>query len=156
MIVDRLVAASGALAAPLAIPGGALVPSRTVIIQTLLILGIVSITAWLFVKRGAKQLAIRRLLIILFAFFAIFTVMFPGILSNLAAFVGVGRGTDLLLYATVVVLLGSLAVQEARTKTAEKRTTYLARKMAIAEAERPEAARSRAGLTEPGGGPASS
>ena len=44
--------------------------------------------------------------------------------------VGVGRGADLLLYATVLVLLGFLALQEARTKAAEKRTTYLARRLA--------------------------
>ena len=128
----------------LAIPGaqdaiaslapGYLGNNRTAIIQILLILGIVGITAWLFIKRGAKQLAIRRLLIIGFAMFAVFTVLFPSFLSAVARFVGVGRGTDLLLYATVVVLLGFLALQEARTKTAEKRTTYLSRKIAISEA----------------------
>lgn len=108
--------------------------NRTSIIQVLLILGILSITAWLFAKRGAKQLAIRRLLIIGFAMFAVATVLFPTILTRVAQFVGVGRGADLLLYATVVVLLGFLALQEARTKNAEKRTTYLARKIAISEA----------------------
>ncbi|MFC7376615.1 DUF2304 domain-containing protein [Brachybacterium sp. GCM10030267] len=111
------------------------VGSRTFIIQLLLVLGIVVIVAWLFMKRGAKQLAVRRLLIIAFAIFAVLTVLFPGMLSRAANLVGVGRGADLLLYATVVVLLGFLALQEARTKAAEKRTTYLARRLAIDEAE---------------------
>ncbi|WP_114855589.1 DUF2304 domain-containing protein [Brachybacterium sp. YJGR34] len=111
------------------------VGSRTFIIQLLLVLGIVAIIGWLFAKRGAKQLAVRRLLVIAFAVFAVLTVLFPGVLSRVANLVGVGRGADLLLYATVLVLLGFLALQEARTKAAEKRTTYLARRLALDEAE---------------------
>lgn len=111
------------------------VGSRTFIIQLLLVLGIVVIIGWLFMKRGAKQLAVRRLLIIAFAVFALIAVLFPALLTYVANLVGVGRGADLLLYATVLVLLGFLALQEARTKAAEKRTTYLARRLAIDEAE---------------------
>lgn len=124
--------------------GPTLVSNRTFIIQLLLVLGIVVIVAWLFIKRGAKQLAVRRLLIIAFAAFAVAAVLFPGMLSRVANLVGVGRGADLLLYATVLVLLGFLALQEARTKNAEKRTTYLARRLAIEEAEPPASYRERA------------
>lgn len=123
---------------------------RTLIIQLLLVLGIVVIIGWLFVTRGAKQLAVRRLIIIAFAVFAVLTVMFPTVLTRVAHLVGVGRGADLLLYATVLVLLGFLALQEARTKNAEKRTTYLARRLALDEAEPPSAYRDRA-LSSRGG-----
>ncbi|GAP79960.1 hypothetical protein Y09_2816 [Brachybacterium sp. SW0106-09] len=111
------------------------VSGRTFIIQLLLVAGIVAIVAWLFVKRGAKQLAVRRLLVIAFAVFAALTVLFPTMLTRVAHMVGVGRGADLLLYATVLVLLGFLALQEARTKNSEKRTTYLARRLSLDEAE---------------------
>lgn len=104
-------------------------------IQILLILGIIGITAWLFRSRGARQLAVRRLLIIAFALFAVLAVLFPSLLSRAANLLGVGRGTDLLLYATVIVLLGVIAVQEVRAKNEEKRTTHLARRLAIDEAE---------------------
>lgn len=117
--------------------------NRPFAIQMILILGIVIITAWLFMKRGAKQLAIRRLLIIFFAIFAVFTVIFPTVLTKVANFVGVGRGADLLLYATVVVLLGFLALQEARAKNEEKRTTHLARRLALDEAIPPQEYRDR-------------
>src|SRR5699024_6736296 len=117
--------------------GPTLVGNRTFIVQLLLVLGIVVIVAWLFVKRGAKQLAVRRLLIIAFAVFAVAAVLFPGMLTRAANLVGVGRGADLLLYATVLVLLGFLALPEARTKAAEKRTTYLARRLALDAAEQP-------------------
>ena len=123
--------------------GPTLVGNRTFIIQLLLVVGIVVIVGWLFMKRGAKQLAVRRLLIIAFAVFAVFTVLFPGALSRVANLVGVGRGADLLLYMTVLVL-GFLALQEARTKAAEKRTTYLARRLALDEAEQPGPYRERA------------
>ena len=91
-----------------------------------------------------RELAVRRLLILAFAVFAVLTVLFPGMLTRVAHLVGVGRGADLLLYATVLVLLGFLALQEARTKAAEKRTTYLARRLALDEAEQPAAFRDRA------------
>ena len=120
------------------------VGSRTFIIQLVLVLGIVVIVGWLFMKRGAKQLAVRRLLVIAFALFAVLTVLFPSMLSRVANLVGVGRGADLLLYATVLVLLGFLALQEARTKAAEKRTTHLARRLALDEAEQPGSYRERA------------
>lgn len=120
------------------------VSGRTFIIQLLLMAGIVVIVAWLFMKRGAKQLAVRRLLVIAFALFAVLAVLFPTVLTHVAHLVGVGRGADLLLYATVIVLLGFLALQEARTKATEKRTTYLARRLAIDEAEPASTYRERA------------
>ena len=120
------------------------VGSRTFIIQLVLVLGIVVIVGWLFATRGAKQLAVRRLLVIAFGVFAVVTVLFPGTLTRVAHLMGVGRGADLLLYATVLVLLGFLALQEARTKAAEKRTTVLARRLALDEAEQPGTYRERA------------
>lgn len=116
-------------------PGSGL--RSTLVIQILLVLMIMGITAWLFLKRGAKQLAVRRLLIIAFALFAIIAVLVPSLVTSVAHLLGVGRGADLLLYATVVVLLGFLALQEARAKNEEKRTTYLARRLAIDEAVDP-------------------
>jgi hypothetical protein len=127
----------------LAIPPSAVAEGRTLLIQILLVAVIVVITAWLFVKRGAQQLAVRRLLILAFAAFAVLAVIFPSFVTRAAHLVGVGRGADLLLYATVVVLLGFLALEEARNKNAEKRTTYLARRMALDEAEQPGQVRER-------------
>jgi hypothetical protein len=115
----------------------------TILIQLLLVAGILAITLWLFLSRGARQLAVRRLLVIAFALFGVIAVMFPNLVTRLAHLVGVGRGADLLLYATVVVLLGFLALQESRTKAAEKRTTHLARRIALDEAEQPDQVRAR-------------
>lgn len=111
--------------------------SRTLIIQIVLIALIVGIAVWLSVRRGARQLAVRRLLVIAFALFAVVAVMVPSLVTRAAHLLGVGRGTDLPLYATIVVPLGFLALQEARAKGEEKRTTHLARRLALDEAETP-------------------
>src|SRR5665811_1820358 len=71
-----------------------------IVVQILLVLavGVVSIV----LMRGganAKHLAIRRLLLIVFAASAILSIFFPGLLSKLAQELGIGRGTDLVLYA---------------------------------------------------------
>lgn len=123
-------------------PGG--VSGGSLVIQVLLILAIAGIAVWLLRKRGAKQLAVRRLLIIAFALFAAAAVMMPSLMTSLAQLVGVGRGADLLLYATVVVLLGVIAMQEARAKNEEKRTTHLARRLALGESVSPLEHRRRA------------
>src|SRR5699024_2994587 len=72
--------------------GPTLVGNRTIIVQLLLVLGLVGVVSWLFVKRGAKQLAVRRPLIIAFAVFAVLAVLFPGSLSRVANLVGGDRG----------------------------------------------------------------
>lgn len=130
------------------------VHSRTLIIQILLVAGIVGIAVWLITKRGARQLAVRRLLIIAFAVFAVAAVMVPSLMTRLAHLVGVGRGTDLLLYATVLILLGVIAVQEARAKNEVKRTTLLARRIALDEAPDPARHRELALAAESERGPA--
>src|SRR5690625_7947713 len=94
--------------------GPTLVDNRTIIVQLLLVLGIVGIVSWLFVKRGAKQLAVRRLLIIAFAVFAVLTVLVPGTLSRAANLAGRGRRAGLLPAATARVLLGYPPLHEAR------------------------------------------
>jgi hypothetical protein len=119
------------------------VVGSTLVIQILLILGILGITFWLFRTRGARQLAVRRLLILGFALFAVAAVVSPRLLTRVAHLVGVGRGADLLLYATVIVLLGLIALQEVRAKNEEKRITHLARRIALDEAEQPAAYRER-------------
>lgn len=123
--------------------GPGLAGGRTLIIQILLIVLIVGIAVWLSVRRGARQLAVRRLLVIAFALFAVVAVAVPSLVTRVANLLGVGRGTDLLLYATIVVLLGFLALQEARAKGEEKRTTHLARRLALDEAEAPATFRER-------------
>ncbi len=64
------------------------------------------------------------------------TVIEPDILTTMAHWVGVGRGTDLLLYALVVVVLMLGIGIHKRFVRLEDRVVQLTRELAIAEAHR--------------------
>lgn len=110
------------------------------LIQFLLIAGVV-IAAALAVRvlPGDRSLALKRIFAILFSIVAILAIVFPTALTAIAGFFGVGRGTDLLLYA--FVLMGLLfAVTTVRAKArGDARVTELARAVALMEARQREA-----------------
>ncbi|NTU70905.1 MAG: DUF2304 domain-containing protein [Coriobacteriia bacterium] len=81
----------------------------------------------------------KRILLILFVLAAILAVLFPDELTVFANFLGVGRGADLLLYATVAGLVVALLAVYARFKDVEEKLATLARSMAILESRLAEA-----------------
>ena len=88
---------------------------------------------------GARRSAIRKLALLVLLAVAIVAVIFPGILNDIARVIGVGRGTDLLLYGLIVVFMGSSISGAARARLAERQITELARKIALIEADKPHA-----------------
>jgi small membrane protein len=74
---------------------------------------------------------------VLFLLFAIVTVISPDLLSKLATLLGVGRGTDLLLYGLVVGFGFASVNTYLRFKELELRYARLARAIAIRGAEQP-------------------
>ena len=105
------------------------------IIQVLLIAMVVLVVARLFRSRGARAQAIRRLGLVAFAAFAAVSILFPDVWSRLARLVGVGRGTDLVLYVLCVTFLFVTIAQNLRLAELHDRTVELARKQALLEAE---------------------
>lgn len=107
-----------------------------IVIKVLLIMGLLALMGVLFIQRpGARPLAIRRLTYYAMLVGAVGAVLFPGYLSQLAALVGVGRGTDLLLYGLVLVFISHTIASKSRHAVSDQRFTALARRFAIAEAE---------------------
>lgn len=105
-------------------------------IQILLIAAIVVLAVFMMRRTGAdSHLAIRRLLLALFVVVAVFSVLFPQWLSWLAQLVGVGRGTDLVLYGLIVMFLAFVYTQYRRNLVLQRQLTLLARKIALLEAE---------------------
>lgn len=87
---------------------------------------------------GEKSLALKRLSGLLVGVAAILAILFPNILSKVATFVGIGRGTDLLLYLFIIfMMLFTVAVIRAKART-DARVTELARAVALLEAEKSE------------------
>ncbi len=91
-----------------------------------------------FVLRGggARHQAVRRILLVLFVVGAGVSVFFPQLLTWLANLVGIGRGTDLLLYILVIAFLGFAATSYRRSRQLETQITELSRQIALLGAER--------------------
>ena len=108
--------------------------SRTFWIQAVLIIGIVVAAARLMAGTGQRTQAVRRLALLLFAALAALSVLFPTLWTRVAHAMGIGRGTDLILYALVVAFFSFVATTFRRQREMDQRYTQLARKVALAEA----------------------
>lgn len=106
------------------------------LIKVLLLLAIVAI-AWFFLRSapGSRGRAVRTLAVLAFAAIAALSVLFPQILTAVAHVVGVGRGTDLLLYGLVVLVLAFMASVQRRARHLEAQLTRLARRQALTDAQ---------------------
>lgn len=80
-------------------------------------------------------------------------VLFPNLLQLLADFVGVTRGTDLMLYGLALVIIYLVGSTGVRFREQEARLVLLARQVALAEAEAGAAVRMAAARQEDPSGP---
>lgn len=87
---------------------------------------------------GARHQAIRRLLLLAFIVLAVVSVLSPHLMSTVAHWVGVGRGTDLVLYLLFVLVLGFMASTYRRFRDMERQLTLLTRRLALDEAMLPD------------------
>jgi small membrane protein len=106
------------------------------LIKLLLILAVVALLAYSVRGRpGVRLQAGKRIGLVLFAAVNVVAVLRPDDVSDLAHALGVGRGTDLVLYGLVIAFfLGTLSTYM-RFKVVDRRFTELARVLAIREAE---------------------
>jgi small membrane protein len=86
-------------------------------------------------RRSALRVLMRRSLTLTAIVFGALAVIFPGYLTKVAQLVGVGRGTDLLLYLLCVAFLFVTIALYLRLKEMDDRFVLLARKHALLEAE---------------------
>lgn len=77
----------------------------------------------------------KRIALVLFALANVYAVMRPDDLTVVARVLGVGRGTDLVLYALVVAFMAGMFSMYQRFRVVDRRYTELARTVAIREAE---------------------
>jgi hypothetical protein len=100
------------------------------LITALVLIGVYLIRA----EPSARHLAIRRILMLLAVVGGVFVVIAPGILTNLANLVGVGRGSDLLFYSAIVAGLLYVVHEYKRSVQLARINTQLARQLALTEA----------------------
>ena len=96
---------------------------KIVLIQLLLIVVVILTAVRLLRDRGARTQAVRRLGLMLFAAVAIWSILFPSVWNHFAKLVGVGRGTDMVLYALVVAFLSFTLTTYVRFREFETRYT---------------------------------
>ncbi|KQV06035.1 DUF2304 domain-containing protein [Leifsonia sp. Root112D2] len=112
-------------------------------IQIILVIAVVVIGLALARPSGGdNHLALRRLFMVGFIVIAVVSILFPQWLSWVAKLVGVGRGTDLLLYALVLAFLIYVSTAYRRNVQLNRKLTALARELALAEARVEDAAAS--------------
>lgn len=86
---------------------------------------------------GQKQ-ALRRLLGSVVVVAGVFAVIWPNAVTWVANRVGVGRGTDLVLYVLVMVFLFTTIALYQRLHQLESRLTKLTQALALQDFERPD------------------
>lgn len=109
-----------------------------IIVQIFLLVAVVLIS--LVLMRGgtnARHMAIRRIILFMFGLLAAVSIFLPDILTLIARFLGVGRGTDLVLYALIVCVLLFISTTYQRFRQSEITLTKLSRRIALDESERP-------------------
>ena len=112
-----------------------------IIVQIVLVIAVILVS--LVLMRGgsnARHLAIRRVMLMVFAVAAALSIFFPETLTRVASYLGVGRGTDLVLYATIVCFFVFMSTTYQRFRTMETTLTKLSRRIALDEAEKPVSA----------------
>lgn len=107
---------------------------KVLLIAAFLIFGLILLRP----GRSARNRAIRTITLILLLACGVFAVVFPGIINDLANAVGVGRGTDLLLYAFIVVFVGNALATVRHRREQDLQITRLARQIALSNPELPE------------------
>lgn len=106
------------------------------LIQILLIAAVLGLLVLFVRSSGAVYVqASKRIALVLFAIANVYAVMRPNDLSVIAQALGVGRGTDLVLYALVVAFMAGMFSFYQRFRIVDRRYTELARTVAIREAE---------------------
>ena len=105
------------------------------IIKSILVAMILAVLVWgLRHRDDVGHRAGRRLLVLVVAGFAILAVLAPSLTTRLAQSVGIGRGTDLLLYGLVVTFVFTTAGLYFRCRDIERRLVEISRAVALRDA----------------------
>ena len=115
-----------------------LTPGEKIIIQSPLLLATFALAVYFVANRKARAKAGVKIGFVVFIIVCIVSVLRPEALTTVANFLGVDRGTDLLLYALVVAFMFTTVSSYIRFREQELRYARLARAVALQSPVRPE------------------
>jgi hypothetical protein len=107
-----------------------MIPFQAVLLVLILLLG------FYFVRRSRSRLANRTLSILMALILAVF-VIFPDVTTWIANQLGVGRGTDFLFYTFALFVLYTLGLIAVRMREQDRKLTQITRSLAIRDARSP-------------------
>lgn len=110
----------------------------TILFQIVAVTAIAVAAFFIYRGGGARHQALRRVFMLVFIAAAASSVFFPQIWTIIANSVGVGRGTDLLLYFLVLIFIGFVATTYRRFRQFESELTKLSRQLALVDRDPPE------------------
>lgn len=129
---------------------------ETLLIQIFLLLAVVGLALYfLSNRRKARAKAGVKIGFVIFVLASVYAVLRPDDLTIVAKWVGVSRGTDLLLYLLVIAFMFTTMSTYIRFREQELRYARLARAVALQNAVPPESTeiQQTAGLAENGAKP---
>ena len=103
-------------------------------IQIVLLTGIAFISLYFFIRWKKRVLDILLLTFLILA--AVVFVMWPDLTQNLAKFLGVGRGADLVFYISILIFWFVVLKLYSRVRSLEQKLTETIRKNAIEKVEK--------------------
>lgn len=104
---------------------------KIILISCIFLIGIYLV----LVQNTAKIRAWRKIAMFLLGSFAIFTVLYPQATNDIAHWLGVGRGADLLFYLTSVAVIFLGLHSYVRFRQMDQRMVKLTRQIALLEAK---------------------
>ena len=103
--------------------------------QLILVVALLAIAIYLLRSQpSARELAVRRIVMLLGLAMGVVVVIWPDLLTAIAKLVGIGRGADLLFYGAIVVGLLFAVSEHKRGVELARANTQLARELALTEA----------------------
>lgn len=106
-----------------------------IVAQIALVLAVVGLGLYFLGRNGNKQAALKKMLIFVFIIIAIIFIIKPDLADVVAHSVGIGRGADMIFYATTLVLAFSLVNNSIIRKAEEKNQSKLIRKVSLLQKE---------------------
>ena len=84
---------------------------------------------------GVQRKVSARILVIVFIFAFVFSVLFPNVVGDLANFFGFGRGADFMFYNFVIFSIGVFGLLYKKIYLLERRLTALNRQASILQSK---------------------
>lgn len=109
---------------------GAQIVIKVVLIAVLAVVAVMIIVP----GRGARGQALQRIALLIVLAAGVLAVIFPDATTAVANILGIGRGVDLLFYASIVAMIAYIVSTTVRLRKAYRDFTVLARKVALLEA----------------------